>query len=1087
MKTIKLRKLLVVVMMALTLMATVGFVSTLKTSADTVPYTVEQVVNAETGSFKMATGASVKNSGEAKTAGIRYAVTLSREHYHGLKASVVAGTYESVNFGVFILPKAYNDVYAVRDYAFGDDVKYNWAVMNAETGEWEYTAENGKAQIFNLVGDGMAYYEDLGAMAFCGSVVDMLPENMGRELVGVGYIAYTVDGKTSYVFTDASQEQSNTRTMAYVAQVAIAKGAENPTWLFDTYVQPVIDLGLTFEYSIEYYFGNQKGEYALAEGKTVVLEGLPNETVTVTPSEIAGYTVDSEKSILSGAVLALDGALTLKCYYKQDTLNVVTNEEVQLVEVNETPTLDLLSVYGYDISDYTVTATLTAQNGRVVSVEDVSAIATKEIPQGVYTVELKADSSVVYTAIVDIYNVDDGMVWQEISEYIVNDVSQWYWNDNQLENSATVDGSNLSFVVTKTQSEGLRIRAIHSKEYYEMMSEVYQAITFDISIATGLNIEVFKDNNGNGADDDGDGVWQAKNTTVTYSILVSDLLTNWNTFNNLTDVATGPYADNDVGGYGSSRSMLVSVWYGPGTINISNFGSTLISEPEVVEVADVQLVETATTPTYNLLSLDTESKIDTTKTYSATFTAQNGRVVKVDDASKVDTTAIPQGVYDVVVKNFGITYMTAKVDIYTVDDGCVWQEISEYSSNDARVWRWADTYLGVPTVGTVNNTSALQWTKPSGNYNSGGMRIRAIHSKEYYEMMVETYEYITFDITLQNNGLYIVPCDGVTTTPGTSQSKNTTKTYQVPLQRLIDNWKLNQDIATKSPSGGSTSNTLLFYVYNSGVGETVVSIGNFGSKPINEPEVVEVADVQLVETATTPTYNLLSLDTESKIDTTKTYRATFTAQNGRVITVSDASKVDTTAIPQGVYDVVVKNFGITYMTAKVDIYTAADGCVWQEFSEYSVNDARVWKFQYTDMGTPTYGVVGEMKSLQFTPVVVADANNSNFFGIEVRAIHSKEYYELMSENYESITFDVHVKSGLNVKVNGMTQTYGVWQAKNSTVTYTLSLATLLEKWDNVNVVTEANNVFKLFDTFYSDYDTNVISVGNFGSVAKTAE
>ena len=54
--------------------------------------------------------------------------------------------------------------------------------------------------------------------------------------------------------------------MAYVAQVAIAKGAENSTWLFDTYVQPVIDLGLTFEYSIEYYFGNQKGEYALAEG-----------------------------------------------------------------------------------------------------------------------------------------------------------------------------------------------------------------------------------------------------------------------------------------------------------------------------------------------------------------------------------------------------------------------------------------------------------------------------------------------------------------------------------------------------------------------------------------------------------------------------------------------------------------------------------------------------------------------------------------------------------------------------------------------------------------------------------------------------
>ena len=120
-------------------------VASINASADVVAYTIDQVTNEQTGSFKMATGAAVRNvANNAESSGLRYAVTLSQDHYEGLLKSVDNGVYDSVEFGVFVLPHEYNQTYQVRDYAFCEeakDVKYNWAVKNAETGEWKYTPE----------------------------------------------------------------------------------------------------------------------------------------------------------------------------------------------------------------------------------------------------------------------------------------------------------------------------------------------------------------------------------------------------------------------------------------------------------------------------------------------------------------------------------------------------------------------------------------------------------------------------------------------------------------------------------------------------------------------------------------------------------------------------------------------------------------------------------------------------------------------------------------------------------------------------------------------------------------------------------
>ena len=790
-------------------------------------YTIEDVTNAETGSLKMATGASIKNVGSSEEKnGLRYALTLSQGHYKGLMQSAEKGVYDNITFGVLLLPKAYNDTFAAREYAFGENVKYDWAVKD-ENGEWQYddTAADGKARIFNLDGDAMRYNEELQKMAFYGTITNVKQDNLGREMVGVGYIAYTQGEKVSYVFTPAEDEKNNVRTMAYVAQKAIEAGAENSEWLKATYIAPVIEKGISYTYNVEYYFGDENGEYKAAPSRTVEYSAKLGDNVTAAELDLGrlkGYVSDEEKSAsecTGNLKYALGGELTLKRYYKRVT---------QLFETNATPELNLLSLTDEDLSEKNVTATLTAANGRKVEIANAKNVVTAAIPQGLYTLELKAEGKTAYIGSLDFYNEDDGMVWQDLSEYSVNDSEEIRGGYLKLDNtflneidSEQVLSFNLKGVWDEKEEKwnttevGLRLRAIHSKAYYEALKAVYSAIKFSVYVSGGgLNVMV-KDIAGDKDD------WLGKNNWGEYAVSIDYLLEKWETINGIGVLGV----DN------TTTCQLFSTKYGEEgyIVSIGKFGCT--AKDALVQVNEVQLVETAATPKYNLLSLDTENKLNSNMQYTALLTAPNGRRIRVENAAEIDTANIPQGVYAAEVKIGSKIYLTATLDIYTAADGMVWQNIDEYSVNDARVWKYYYNYVGRTTFAVVNNTNVLQFTTVyvEDGTNSVGIRLRALHSKEYYVMMSEKYSAITFDITPSGSDS---PNIGLNDGNGDGNSwhrSGTTKTYSIAISYLLEKWDEKNDITTVySRDTVSTSDSMLMYTLYGKDGETVISIGNFG-------------------------------------------------------------------------------------------------------------------------------------------------------------------------------------------------------------------------------------------------------------------
>ena len=250
---------------------------------------------------------------------------------------------------------------------------------------------------------------------------------------------------------------------------------------------------------------------------------------------------------------------------------------------------------------------------------------------------------------------------------------------------------------------------------------------------------------------------------------------------------------------------------------------------------------------------------------------------------------------------------------------------------------------------------------------------------------------------------------------------------------------------------------------------------------------LEIEGMQLIETSATPTYNFLSLDTEGVLNKANSYSAVLTAPNGRVVKIADATKVATAEIPQGVYTVVVKTKGVDCIKVTVDIYTAADGLVWQSIDEYSVNDSRAWKHGYINVGETTTTTIDGKNVVQFT-VVKAGEGNTNGSGIRIRAIHSKEYYQMMAESYESITIDVHVSKGMNIKPLENANSQGNWHA-TGWKTYTISVKFLLDNWDSLNNLNDnisgLSADYTAFVRAWWGGEGDVVSVGNFGSVAKS--
>ncbi|MBO7344927.1 MAG: hypothetical protein J6U92_03195 [Clostridia bacterium] len=283
-------------------------------------------------SLQMEKGASVRISSDEKELGIRYAMIMSEEEYSGINKKVSEGAISDVSYGILIAPAYYNDLHALnKENVFGYDgakVYYNWSV------DGKYTEETGKVRITNLTSKTLGEYEYKdGYVGMFASIVDLEPENIANEFIGVGYIQYTLNGKVEYQFTDSND---NVRSMALVAQTYIEKNPNDDcnAILQTAYLDKVVSV--ESKYTTEYYLENAEGEFVKADTETEETLSTIGATITPVQKEILGYYFDlnNENNSVATKVLANDKTV-LKLYYKKATLNAdgtFFNSDFELTE-----------------------------------------------------------------------------------------------------------------------------------------------------------------------------------------------------------------------------------------------------------------------------------------------------------------------------------------------------------------------------------------------------------------------------------------------------------------------------------------------------------------------------------------------------------------------------------------------------------------------------------------------------------------------------------------------------------------------------------------------------------------------------------
>ncbi len=257
-------------------------------------------------SFTMSDGAYIR---VVDVNGIRFVALLSEKDYTDLEKLEQNG--DKVTYGMLIAPRSYVDETPFTPATvFGNEAVYGYTIVNEDgtTGD----RVGGAKEIINLTYDELTLVD--GYYEVRGSIIKIKDKNLTNEFVGLGYVAYTPNGgETVYRMATYTNNEisNNSRSVAYLAQVAYEKTNDNnlKTKLNDLYLTKVSAEETT--YTVKTFVGNNLVN-------TVTKNALVGQTVTENPSEVQGYTLDSESSSLSGTVYA-NGKLTLSVVYQENS------------------------------------------------------------------------------------------------------------------------------------------------------------------------------------------------------------------------------------------------------------------------------------------------------------------------------------------------------------------------------------------------------------------------------------------------------------------------------------------------------------------------------------------------------------------------------------------------------------------------------------------------------------------------------------------------------------------------------------------------------------------------------------------------
>ena len=154
------------------------------------------------------TGASVRYAASSSEMGFSYRLKMPVAEYDKIKDQAV--------FGIYLAPQ---DYYAAHPFNTATNIQTYYDTKNE-------TPESGKAKLYDY--QGIMGSSDGEYVYFRGSLVGVLDgtdnraNNLTRDFRAVGYVKYTLNGEDTYKFVQAENAEENIRSMAYVAEQAIA-------------------------------------------------------------------------------------------------------------------------------------------------------------------------------------------------------------------------------------------------------------------------------------------------------------------------------------------------------------------------------------------------------------------------------------------------------------------------------------------------------------------------------------------------------------------------------------------------------------------------------------------------------------------------------------------------------------------------------------------------------------------------------------------------------------------------------------------------------------------------------------------------
>ena len=287
-------------------------------------------VNAE--AFEMLDGASIRLAQDKN--GLRFKTVIGSETYNDI-VNRAAGT--DVRVGAYIVPADY--VNNANAYKEGAQVgEYNKFKQYKEVCFYDSTNDQIENKIYQ---DGDYYYTN-------AVLTNVLFENLGKEFVGIGYMAWTTSEGTVYEFVDLG-EADVVRSAAYVASAHYVNETDETK---QEYVKQYV-YGALFEKTGVVTFDEQSktytvygsdtytkvddvmaaigGQFDVVVDKTTV-EADVNAVVDVTAS--AQLTYNEEKN---GATVATVGGvkLAIACTSSSDKVVVQANGTIKAVSGGE--------------------------------------------------------------------------------------------------------------------------------------------------------------------------------------------------------------------------------------------------------------------------------------------------------------------------------------------------------------------------------------------------------------------------------------------------------------------------------------------------------------------------------------------------------------------------------------------------------------------------------------------------------------------------------------------------------------------------------------------------------------------------------